>query len=149
MVEDFDSLKAEQRASAGPKKSSEEELALSRNISELLERLRLIEERYNSLRREHESLTENNIRHHQELSKQLRRTNENIVGIKQTLKEMGDRVEAMISELNNAAKVHEVKVLERYLDFWDSLQFISRSEAERIIDEVLKKKVYKEGGLNE
>ena len=110
-------------------------LSLSRQVSDLLSRLRLLEERYANLRREHQTTSENMIENHQNLSKQQRKLSEGIIEMKRSLHELQEQLLNMKGELSDAAKIHDLKVLERYLDYWQPLDFITREEAQRIIED--------------
>lgn len=116
---------------------NEQFLTLSRQVSDLLSRLRLLEERYANVRREHQTTSQNMIENHQTLSKQQRKLSDDIIDIKRTIHDLNEQLGTMQGELANAAKSHDVKVLEKYLGYWDPLQFITREEAERIITQTV------------
>ena len=112
-------------------------LALSRQVSDLLSRLRLLEERYANLRREHQMTSQNMIENHQAVSKQQRRVSDATVELKRALHDLDEQLATMKGELSEAARSHDLKVLERYMDYWEPLRFVTRREAERIIEEAL------------
>jgi hypothetical protein len=115
----------------------EQFVTLSRKVSDLLSRLRVLEERYANLRREHQATGQNMIENHQNLSKQQRKLSENSVALKRNLHELGEQISTMQGELVDVAKSHDLKVLERYLSFWEPSHFITREEAEKIIRETM------------
>ena len=124
-------------------KHDEQFLGISRQVSDLLSRLRLLEERYANLRREHQTTGQNMIENHQHLSKQQRRFNDTIVDLKRSLNELNEQIGVMRGELSDAARSHELKALDRYLDFWQPLTFITRAEAERIVREAAEQQARK------
>ena len=42
-----------------------------------------------------------------------------------------------ISELKNAAKRDEVKVLEKYINIWNPVKFVTQNEVESIVKDML------------
>lgn len=122
-------------------------LVLSRNVSDLLGRLRLLEERYTNLRREHQTTGQNMIENHQDLSKKQRRLADNITELKRQLQDLKEQLNTMQAELAEAASANELKVLQRYMDFWEPVNFITREEAEELISqakEAQTQKLYKQ-----
>jgi len=115
-------------------------LTLSRQVSELLSRLRLLEERYANLRREQQTTSQNMIENHQTLAKQQRKLSDDILNLKRTFHDFKDQLDNMKGELADTAKIHDFKVIERYLDYWEPLTFLTHDEAERLINQALKTK---------
>lgn len=127
--------KDERSSAQGDKKQDEQVMEVSRKISDLLSRLRLLEERYGNLRREHQMTSQNMIEHHQQLSKQQRKLSDQLLEAKRTIKELSDQIGIMKGELTDSAKSHQVLALERYIDLWQPLDFITRDQAQRMIAE--------------
>jgi hypothetical protein len=120
-----------------PVRQDEQALALSRQVGDLLSRLRLLEERYANLRREHQLTSQNMIEHHQALAKQQRKLMDGLLELKRGLHEIDDQIGIMQGELSDTASVHDVKAVERYLDLWQPLDFVSRQEALRMVREAV------------
>ncbi|MBN1275247.1 hypothetical protein JXA12_03065 [Candidatus Woesearchaeota archaeon] len=125
-------------------KQDDQFLSLSRQVSDLLSRLRLLEERYANLRREHQTTSQNMIENHQHLSKQQRRLNDSLLELKRGVHDLQEQLGIMQGELVDAARSHDLKVLDRYLDFWKPLSFLTRAEAERLVEEATARKFYKD-----
>ncbi len=126
------------------KEPNQQTIALSRQVADMLSRLRLMEERYANLRREHQLTSQNMIENHQGISKQQRRLNDNLTELKKTLQEVREQLDTMQGELATSANIHDVKAIERYLDLWQPLEFITREEAYKLIKDAMGEKVYKE-----
>ncbi len=118
-------------------------LNLSRQLGELLSQLRLLEERYANLRREHQLVGKNMIDNHNAVRKRQRAIDDEIVSLKHNFSELKQQFSLMLSELEDAAKANDLKIIERYLDFWQPLDFITREEAEKLIEEAVNKSVNK------
>lgn len=136
-------LPQQQSPHQGQRGPDDQTIALSRQVADMLSRLRLMEERYANLRREHQLTSQNMIENHQGLSKQQRKFSDTIVDFKRTLQDLREQLDVMEGELSGAANVHELKTLERYLDLWQPLDFLTRGEADRLIKEAQREKVFK------
>lgn len=112
-----------------------ESLALSRQVADLLSRLRLLEGRYANLRREHQLTSHNMIEHHQNLSKQQRKLADQLLDLKRNVRDLKEQLDTMTGQLADAATHHDLRVLERYLDFWQPMDFLTRAEAEKMLAE--------------
>ena len=135
IAQDQEQQKEQHQGPKGNPKQNEQVMEVSRRISDLLSRLRLLEERYGNLRREHQMTSQNMIEHHQQLSKQQRKLSDQILESKRTIKDLSDQINIMKGELVDSAKSHQVIALERYIDLWQPLNFITRKEAEKLIKE--------------
>jgi ABC-type transporter Mla subunit MlaD len=131
----------------GKQQEDQRYLTLSREVGDFLSRMRLLEERYANLRREHQTTNQNMIENHQHLTKQQRKLSDTLRELKRTLNDLKEQLGTMQGELADAANTHDLKTLEKYLDFWEPLDFITREEAERLIDEAASgaRKFYKAG----
>ena len=56
------------------------------------------------------------------------------------MQEMKDKLVLVIKELQTVARREEVKVLEKYINLWNPIKFVSQNEIEAIINEVLDKR---------
>jgi hypothetical protein len=61
--------------------------------------------------------------------------NEDITELKHQLKDIIDKLRLIDSEMKNLSKKEELKVLERYLDMWQPMNFVTRNELDRMVDE--------------
>jgi predicted RNase H-like nuclease (RuvC/YqgF family) len=118
----------------------EEFLSISRSVSELMSRLRLLEERYSNLRREHQTTSHNMIENHQTISRLIRKFNDEVITIKREFQDVKEQITSMQGELVDVAKARDLKVVSRYIDFWEPVMFITRQEAQKMIDDALKTK---------
>ena len=45
----------------------------------------------------------------------------------------------IVRELEETAKREEVKVLEKYINYWNPIKFVTQNEVEAIVSEILKR----------
>ena len=56
------------------------------------------------------------------------------------MQELREKLMMVIRELQTVARKDEVKVLEKYINLWNPLKFVTQNEVEQIINEILEKK---------
>ncbi|MFA5142145.1 MAG: hypothetical protein WC471_04205 [Candidatus Woesearchaeota archaeon] len=124
-----------------------EEAASKEQISEFIEKLnnltraiRTIEERYNNLRRKSQLTDHNILVQHQRLNKELRLNDSDLIDIKRGLQKINDKLNMLEKELDVCAKKNELDVLAKYIGYWRPMEFVTRGEAEKIINAAILEK---------
>ena len=113
---------------------------MSSDINTLGRRLRLLEEGFTNLRRFFHVTEENSIAKNKHYSAELKTVASDIVEVRKELQELRDKMLLVIKELQSAARKEEVKVLEKYINLWNPVKFVTQNEVEQIINEVIDKK---------
>ena len=55
--------------------------------------------------------------------------------VKKQIKVMNEKIDRIITELKNKANQNEFLVYQKYLELWRPVNFVSRKEVQRMIDE--------------
>lgn len=119
---------------AGKKKSDKDlniNLKLTESVSNLEARLKILEDRYANLRKKTQLTDQNMIDSEKELWDELRSTNDDLIELKKKVNELLHKISQMNEELEGAAKKYDLKVIEKYLDLWQPMNFLTREEFER------------------
>lgn len=116
---------------------------VKRNINDTAGHLAVLEERYSNIRKKLQLVEKNLIEHQKEAKTDLKAMRMSIIEMNHKVNEVKDKISAMASELDNVVKKEDFQVLERYMDFWEPLEFISREEAKRLIEDA-KREIKKE-----
>ena len=106
-------------------------------MNNLTRRLRVIEERFANTRSKIEIDEKNMLNFHKKVNLDFKSINSEILELKNDIKEMRTEMSMIIKELQLAAKKEDVKVLEKYIEIWQPLNFVTKKEVERIIKEIL------------
>lgn len=114
---------------------------LSSQVNNVARRLRLMEERYTSTRASVQVNEKNMLDGFKKTHSELRSFHDDIKGFKREINELKDTVKLIVSELKLLAKKEEVKVLERYINIWEPVNFVTQNEVERIVKRELEKKL--------
>lgn len=124
-----------QKSNHGPKNPEFEEI---RNmLSEISSGLRILEDRYYNLRKKTQLTDQTLLDAQREFFKEKRVTGEELVESKLKIQELNEQIELMKNELDDSARQKDLIVLEKYLDYWEPINFLTRKQAEELIEDKL------------
>lgn len=109
------------------------------DINALSRRLRLLEESFTNIRRFFQVIEETMMSKNKLFSAEIKTINSDIMEIKKEIHETKDKLILVIKELQTVARKEDVKVLEKYINLWNPIKFVSQNEVEQIINEILEK----------
>ena len=107
------------------------------DINSMSRRLKLLEEGITNLRRFFQVTEENIITKNKHYSAELKTVNSDIIEVRKEIQDIKDKLMLVIRELQSVARKEEVKVLEKYINLWNPVKFVSQNEVEYIINEIL------------
>jgi chromosome segregation ATPase len=121
----------------------EEDIRLiSSGISNLSRRVRVLEDQQQNLRRKLD-VTEQNIANiNKKFRNEVKVLESEINEVKHAITDIDNKILILIKEIRMSAKKEDVDVLEKYINLWEPIQFITRKEAEKIIIEEIENKLY-------
>ncbi|MFT4282794.1 MAG: hypothetical protein ACMXX6_00025 [Candidatus Woesearchaeota archaeon] len=128
-MEDFKKYKSKSNTPF-PKKSKEEQLLVDLSSS-----IKILEDRYLNLRKKTQLTDQVLIDTQRKFTKERKLLFEEITSLKLKLQDLDEQLDNMKNEVNNSVKIKDFLVLDRYLDLWEPINFLTRKEAEKIIEE--------------
>lgn len=108
-------------------------------VNDVAARLSVLEERLANLRKKSQLTEQGMIDYEKEMRADLKALTERFTEMARKVSEVKETIDAMAGELSSVVKKHEFTVLERYLDLWQPLTFVTREEAKLLIKDALKK----------
>ena len=108
-------------------------------LTDLASNLKILEDRVINLRRKTQFTDQNLLNAQRDFSKERRLIDEEIMDLKIMIKELNESFGLMSSELKNTAKIKDFMVLNKYIDFWEPVNFLTKDRAEELIKEYLNK----------
>ena len=130
----------ERRGLFGQQKPMQQDVSsFAEDIGNLSRRLRLLEESFGNLRRSLQLTEQNMLSKNKSFSTEIRTTASDIGEIKKELNDVKEKILEMVSELETNAKKEEVKILEKYINMWNPIKFVTQNEVEQIVKEILEK----------
>lgn len=112
----------------------------SDQLRELSRRLRVLEERFASQRKSLQVLEHNMLAENKKSQTQVHSIQSDFDDLKKQIYDMKQKFDLIGSELADTAKRSDVVVLEKYINLWEPLNFVSRNEVEKIVIAILENK---------
>ena len=112
---------------------------IAEGVTDMGRRLRTLEERYTNLQSKAQLTEQNMLSRNKHLSTEIKTLNSEISDIKKEINEIKEMMLSMINELKATAKKEEVRILEKYINLWEPVNFVTRNEVKDIIKEILNK----------
>lgn len=102
-------------------------------ISDLIARIRVLESKYSLFGERMLIVNKNMIDEYKKLSQEIKTIDLEIKEIKNDLQHIKEVFKKMINEMESFARKENLKILEKYINFWNPLNFVTREEVIRII----------------
>lgn len=106
-------------------------------LSGMNSRLRILEEGYINLRKKVQVSDQNMLSSNKKLAEEIKTINADVLDIKHEIADVKEKMLEVIKELKSCAKEEDVKVLEKYIELWQPLNFVTRNEVKKIVKEIL------------
>ena len=113
--------------------------AVQDDISNVSRRLRTLEEGFTNLRRALQVTDQNMLGKNKAFATEIRTIVSDISDIKSDINNIKEKIIELVNDLEEAAKKEEVKVLEKYINFWNPVKFVTQNEVETIVKDILKR----------
>jgi len=109
-------------------------------VNDMDRRLRTLEERYSSLQTRSQVTEENMLHAHKRINAEIKTTNSETHELKKDMGELKDRILVLVKELQSCAKKEELRVLQRYVNLWEPISFVTHNELKQVVEELRKEK---------
>jgi len=118
---------------------------LGRRFFSFSNRISAIEKKTNSIDDQLQIIEADSIEKHKEALKSLRSVKDEMASFGEEIAQFRDLAERMTARLGEFASKESVKVLEKYINMWRPIDFVTRKEVEELIETAkpAKKKVVK------
>ncbi len=113
---------------------------IEERVNEVASRLAVLEERLANMRKKAQLTAQTLIGYEKDSHEDLRALTERLTELARKVEEAHEKINAMSGELSNVVKKHEFSVLERYLDLWEPLSFVTREEAKLLLKAAMEEK---------
>jgi len=104
------------------------------NPNELNTRIRILEGKYNLTRERMLLINQNMIDHYKILNDEIRTIKKDLKEIKETMETIKETNKSMIKEMSFFARKEQLKVLEKYINIWNPLNFVTKEEVLELIN---------------
>jgi len=126
--------------SRGPKKEKKQteleyQRYVTKKISELSERVRLLEQKLNTTLQKIQVVYENMLMKSRDLKVEITKLNIETKEMRRNLLEMTDALQHAIKMVNESAKGRDLRVLEKYINMIDPTRFLTKQDVINIVQE--------------
>jgi len=143
MVELFKKEEKGKEEKKEEKKQSKEEEVISQKLDAQLNnisrRLRILEERYASLREQIRFTDQSFLNSKNKISAEIRSADEELEEINSNIISMREKISDLMKELSLCAKEEDLKVIQKYIEIWEPVEFVTRKEVIDMIKQLRRK----------
>ncbi|MEM2954629.1 MAG: hypothetical protein QW625_01595 [Candidatus Nanoarchaeia archaeon] len=111
---------------------------IAEELSNYGSRIRLVEQRIEGLRAHLQLIDNTVLEKHKTVISEIRDIQDNLRAIRAELDSQKELIERLAKRMEVLASAEEVKILQRYVELWQPLQFVTRSEVKALIQNALK-----------
>jgi selenophosphate synthase len=109
-------------------------------MRDVTRRLRVLEERMTTDRKNIQLAQQNFITSSKKTDGDIKNTYAELNEIKKELAGIKDQIGLVVGELKDTAKKEDVTVMEKYIELWEPLNFVTKREVEAMIRRILNEK---------
>ena len=109
-------------------------------VNNIARSLKSIEDKLNNLRNKTQLIDQNLLSANKKFSDEIKISEADVMEIKREVEDMREKMKLVVRELKLCAKYDEVKVLEKYIEMWSPINFVTRDEVERIVQDAIDKR---------
>jgi len=113
-------------------------------LADMNNRVRTLESKYNLFGERVLIINQNMIEEYKKILKEIKAINSDLQKMKLEITEMKSVVKNIVVEMDLFAKKDQVKVLEKYLDLWSPMNFVTEEQLTQLIDQKIGKTREKE-----
>ncbi len=96
--------------------------------------IKSLESKVNNLVREMDLLKNSSIKKAEEMKRELKMMNEELLAIKSEQQKTGEKMDLIIKELKQTAGIEELMVLKKYVDLWNPMNFVTQRDLDRALN---------------
>lgn len=108
------------------------------DMGSLQRRLRSAEEAITNMRHIVQVTDENMLVKHRHFLTEFKTLTSDLNEIRQDLQDLREKLRLVMKEMQNVARKQDVQVIERYVNMWDPMKFVTHGELEMVVKEVVK-----------
>ncbi len=116
-----------------------------KKMRDLMRRIRLVEERMESLRKKLQLIEDNMLKNNRNFKDDVKHVKDENVDLKLKIKNINDDINLIIKELKSAPKKEDVEELKKYVSLWEPINFLTENDVKNLLDwkveEVVEKKL--------
>ncbi len=106
---------------------------IAAQVNNVSRTLKTMEDRFTTLRKKSQVTEQNMIANDKKLFTDLKMVSSEILDVKAEISDMKEKLTLLVKELKLSATKDEVKILEKYISYWEPLNFVTRQELDKLL----------------
>ena len=106
-----------------------------KGVTDVAARLKILEQRYANLSRREQLSEQNMMSFEKDLRGDLKALQERLLETRRHVSDVKEKLETMHGQVAKTADKHELRILEAYLNMIQPMQFVTRAEAKKLIED--------------
>ena len=102
-------------------------------LNNVSRRLMVIEERYTNLRKKTQVTDQNMLANNKKFNTEVQTVHEGMDELKKEIADIVDKMKIIVRELKDCAKHQEVEVLQKYINIWEPVNFVTRDTVIKMV----------------
>ena len=132
---------AEIRAAPKPREGGTAESDVAAQVNNVSRAVKILEDKTSNLRRKVQINEENILAQNKKSSDSMKVMQSDLLEVKRDIEDIKEKIRLIVKELKLTAKSDDVKVVEKYLDLWEPVEFVTRAEARKMIDREIEERL--------
>ena len=108
---------------------------ISAQVNNVSRTLKTLEDKYSILRNKQQVGEQNMISNDKKIIADIKMVNSEVMEIKTELNDLKEKLTLLVKELKLSATKEEVKILEKYISYWEPLNFVTKQELDKTLAE--------------
>ncbi len=110
---------------------------LTEEVNSMSRKVKLLEDRTSNLHKKTTLSEQNLISYNKRLTTEIKTMNTEMLDLRRMIDELDSKLLLIIKELKLCAKRDEVELVKRYVNLWEPINFVTKREVERIVEDSL------------
>jgi len=106
---------------------------LAGELNNISRRLMIIEERYTNMRKKTQVTDQNMLSGNKKMMTEIQASHAQLDEFKKQIADLIDKMKIIVRELKECAKREEVDVLQKYINIWQPINFVTRDTVNKVI----------------
>ena len=116
-------------------KKPQQEVKGGENSAQAAVRVRILENRYKNLAKREQLAEDNMLRFEQDLNSEVKALKSRVTQTRKHIAQINERIDIISGQMKDAASRHELQEIEAYLRLIEPLEFATRAEMKRLLDD--------------
>jgi len=122
------------------KKEAQPSMGSVAEINNISRAVKIIEDKYENLRKKVQIDEQNSISSYKKVNDELKVVKSDVLDIKRDIADIKEKILLIIKEIKTSAKSEQFQELQKYIEMWDPVNFVTRNEVRKVVEKAMEEK---------